>query len=124
MLSNNQYAVIAGSFIGIPYHFLLEVAGAAGAVWGPSEAFNLRHEHNETAWKSASIGVFAISSMIFIAKFINEEASADRRAPEIKSAFWHAVTSPHEAIKDEFFAAEPEESSPYHSGTAVLNERV
>lgn len=112
MSLSSKLGVVTGSTIGVPTTFALEVLGAAGAVWGSSEVLGLRDDDNNAAWNTVAI-IFGVAGLIrYSAKYVSENSKNNRHSSDFCSAFWHAIVSPHEAVKDEFFYSEQTEKKP------------
>lgn len=108
MSSSSQAGVVVGAIVGVPVTFALEVLGAAGAVWGASEALGLRNDDNGAIWDVAALTVGAFGLVRYLAKYPLETPQKKRHNDSFSGGFWHAVISPHEAIKDAFYEPESE----------------
>ena len=101
---NSKLGTICGAVIGVPVTFALEVLGATGAIWGASEAFHLRNESNVNTWNAVALTFAAFGLARYVTKYTAEPTRPSRHKPTFFSAFCHTIVSPHEGIKDEFFA--------------------
>lgn len=91
--------------IGIPVYVALEVLGSAGAVWGTTDTAQLRKKESDNV-HVRGICVFIICAATYrtCAKLYYTEPKPQRHIGSFMYMFNHAVISPLEAIKDEFFA--------------------
>jgi hypothetical protein len=106
MSVERKIATLTGATIGILISFILEVLGAAGAIWGSSEAAELRNEDNDRLWQIIAL----IIGVVAFFKWTIKQANLYESAPPSESVSAHGFFSrlgyasekPFCALKTEF----------------------
>lgn len=98
MWNRNQCAAGLGAAVGVSVTFVLEVVGAAGAIWGGSEVTGLRDEHNAHRWDLIAFGVAGLAMLRFILKFSTARQEAPLLPIHTNPTFAQGTVCPEKVI--------------------------
>lgn len=106
----SKAGAVVGAAFGIPVKFALEVAGAAGAVWGASEVYHVRNEDNSAAWQYVAVTIGALA-LIRQAPLVYYTARNNPPSKPFWSGFFKAYAQPYTTLRTQFVPVSGESES-------------